>query len=111
MLVGDVGVQIELPLRAEPAVRTMELRQHAAFKLQMSVQGGRIRVDLLAFDARIHTPRLPGRPCQMMEPEICEKSCGQRRLSATSTEHFVVRLKKQNIRRGEDEGKKDASAA
>lgn len=73
MLVGDVGVQVELPLRAEAAVRAVELRQHAALQLQVPIEGGRVRVDLLAFAARIHPPRLARRPGQTVQPEICEK--------------------------------------
>lgn len=58
MLVCHVRVQIELPLRAEATVGTVELWKHAAFEFQVPVQRGGVRIDLLALSTRVLPSRL-----------------------------------------------------
>lgn len=71
---GHMGVQVELALGAEATVGTVELRQHPALQLQVPVQRGRVRVDLLALPAGVRPTGFDGRSGQVVQPEICEKS-------------------------------------
>lgn len=56
MLVYHVRVQVELSFRAEAAVGTVELWQHAAFEFQMTVERGGVRIYLLTLAAREASP-------------------------------------------------------